>query len=47
MTWDQTSPAGIASRWGGKIANFIVYNRALSDDEIRQNFNATRGRYGI
>ena len=47
MTWDQTSPAGIASRWGGKIANFIVYNRALSDDEIRQNFNATRHRFGI
>jgi hypothetical protein len=31
----------------GKIANVQVYNRALSQDEITQNFNATRGRYGI
>jgi hypothetical protein len=26
---------------------FSVYNRALSNDEIKENFNATRGRYGI
>lgn len=31
----------------GKIANFRIYNRALSAEEIQQNFNATRGRYGI
>ena len=24
-----------------------IYNKALSQQEIRQNFNATRGRYGI
>jgi hypothetical protein len=24
-----------------------VYNRALTDAEVRQNFNATRGRFGI
>jgi hypothetical protein len=30
-----------------KIANIQLYNRALSAAEISQNFNATRGRYGI
>ena len=31
----------------GNIGMVRVYNRALSDAEIRQNFNATRKRYGI
>ncbi len=31
----------------GKLANFQVYNKALTEAEIRQNFSATRGRYGI
>lgn len=30
-----------------KYSFFKVYNRALSATEIKQNFNATRGRYGI
>lgn len=29
------------------IANLTLYNRALGADEIAQNFNAYRGRYGI
>jgi len=29
----------------GKISNVSIYNRALSADEIRQNYNATIGRY--
>jgi hypothetical protein len=29
------------------ISMHTVYNRALSDAEIKQNFNALRGRYGI
>jgi hypothetical protein len=28
-------------------ANIKIYNRALSADEVSQNFNALRGRYGI
>lgn len=37
-----------ASRYfKGKIANTQIYNRALTADEISQNFNATRGRFGI
>ena len=31
----------------GKIATFSIYNRALTASEIQQNFNATRGRFGI
>ena len=33
--------------FSGNISNTLVYNRALSATEIRQNFNATRKRYGI
>ena len=29
----------------GKIANFKVYNRALTAQEIQQNYNALKGRY--
>jgi len=31
----------------GKISNVKIYNRALTDLEIQQNFTALRGRYGI
>ena len=31
----------------GTLYNFKVYNRALSATEIKQNFEATRDRYGI
>jgi hypothetical protein len=31
----------------GRISNVKVYNRALTAAEIRQNFNASRGRFGI
>jgi hypothetical protein len=30
----------------GKVSSLNMYNKALSAQEIRQNFNATRGRYG-
>jgi hypothetical protein len=33
--------------FSGNISNIQAYNRALSASEIQQNFNATRGRYGI
>lgn len=46
-------PYGIG--WGGLAGHAIngnlsvlkIYNRALTAAEIQQNFNATRGRYGI
>lgn len=33
--------------FSGSLANFALYNRAITLDEMTQNFNATRGRYGI
>jgi hypothetical protein len=31
----------------GNIYNAIIYNRALSDTEILQNYNAQKGRFGL
>lgn len=31
----------------GNISNFMFYNRALSAQEILQNYNATKRRYGL
>lgn len=33
--------------FNGNISNFGFYNRALTVAEVKQNFEATRGRYGI
>lgn len=33
--------------WAGSIALFQVHNKALSVNEIQQQFNAHRGRFGI
>lgn len=30
-----------------RISQFLIYNRALTQQEISQNFNATRSRFGI
>lgn len=30
-----------------EISTFMVYNTSLTDSEIRQNFEALRGRYGV
>ena len=35
------------AHFNGKISNFKIYNRALTPQEIQQNFNALRGRFGI
>ena len=36
-----------AETWAGRCSIIRAYNRALSAAEVVQNFNATRGRYGI
>jgi len=33
--------------FGGNVSNTKIYNRALTSQEISQNFNATRSRFGI
>lgn len=47
-----TQPLLIGSRsgaagFGGSIAGVKIYNRAISAEEVQQNFNALRGRYGV
>lgn len=36
-----------SANYAGKIGNLSIYNRVLSDQEVKQNFNALRGRFGI
>ena len=33
--------------WSGNISQASIYNRALSQSEILQNYNAQKGRYGL
>jgi len=33
--------------FAGKISNTLIYNRVLTATEVKQNFEALRGRYGI
>jgi hypothetical protein len=33
--------------WGGRISNTKIYNSSLMPQEIQQNYNATKGRYGL
>jgi len=33
--------------WNGNIVEGLVYNRALTPAEILQNYNATKGRFGL
>jgi hypothetical protein len=42
-----TDYGGTSSTWNAKLGGFIVYNRGLVDQEIQQNFQALRGRFGI
>lgn len=55
-SWDNTEPfligtvgsvSGIPVPANTRIANVSIYNRALSTNEILQNFNATRSRFGV
>jgi hypothetical protein len=39
--------SGINNFTGGRLAQVLMYNKALSANEILQNFNATRGRFGV
>lgn len=33
--------------WNGMIYNVLIYNRLLSPEEILQNYNAQKGRFGL
>ena len=49
LTIGQRRNAGSSSNssFSGAISQVQIYNRALSEQEILQNFNATRFRYGV
>lgn len=38
---------GGTNNFYGKVSNVKYYNIVLTADQVKQNFNATRGRYGI
>ncbi len=40
-------PNGSSSPFAGNIAITQLYNRALSASEVLQNYNATKGRFGL
>jgi len=42
-----TAGAGQNYWWNGNVYCVLAYNRALTQTEINQNFNALRGRYGL
>jgi hypothetical protein len=44
---DATVGSGPGSNANMKLSNFKLYNRALSAAEVLQNYNATKGRYGL
>ena len=50
---DINTPINLGGRWSsneylnGRISRAQLYNRALSANEVQQNYNAQRGRFGI
>ena len=46
-TFDHLTRNGSDFSWIGGISNVRVYNRALTPEEITQNFNSLRGRFGL
>jgi hypothetical protein len=46
-TWRLGQRGNNTNWYSGSFSNLKVYNRALSAEEVLQNFNATKGRYGL
>lgn len=46
-TLDKLGISQSARRINGNVYFLKIYNRALTPEEIQQNFNATRGRFGL
>lgn len=42
-----SNPSGGGSLFTGRYGSIRLYNRALTSQEIKQNFNSTRGRFAI
>ena len=37
----------LGSNWSGNVAITQIYNRNLSDEEVLQNYNSTKSRFGL
>ena len=46
ITFDQFFRGGSAY-YGAEIGNILIYNKELSQNEIIQNYNAIKGRFGL
>jgi hypothetical protein len=46
-TWIGRRSPSTQGPFGGKIPIVQIYNRALSADEVLQNYNATKGRFNL
>lgn len=42
-----STDTGSVYQWAGNIPSFKIYNRAFSDVEVLQNYNATKSRFGL
>ena len=38
---------GANGYWNGYVGPFKIYYSALTQEQVSQNFNAIRGRYGV
>jgi hypothetical protein len=54
LVWSGTGIGRVGGNWGagtpsmaGRIAVAKVYSRALTQDEVTQNYNALKGRFGL
>jgi hypothetical protein len=45
--YNGTTSSNTIGPMNGNIGQVMAYNRILSDNEIRQNYNATKGRFGL
>lgn len=45
--YSDTDTAPTSARFSGSLSVVKVYNAALSAEQVLQNFNALRGRYGV
>lgn len=46
VTWNLTTAVGLCNTWNGNLYVFLAYNRALSDAELTQVFDAQKTRFG-
>jgi len=46
-TYPYTGDTNVRGEWDGDISIVRIYNKVLSSSEIKQNYNAHKGRFGL